>query len=247
MHKRKKEGFYEKYIKRVFDMVCSLLAILCFGWLYIIVALFVKVKLGSPVLFTQLRPGIINSKSGNEKIFRMYKFRSMTDERDEAGTLLPDERRLTSFGKVLRNSSLDELPEIFNILKGDMSIVGPRPQLVKDMVFMTEEQRKRHCVRPGLTGLAQVNGRNDISWEDKLNWDLKYIEKITVVGDIRIIFQTIIKAFVKQEGITKGGMATSEDLGDYLLNKRKISKQEYDKKQDEARKLLKIWRRNGAI
>lgn len=247
MHKRKKEGFYEKYIKRVFDMVCSLLAILCFGWLYIIVALFVKVKLGSPVLFTQLRPGIINSKSGNEKIFRMYKFRSMTDERDEAGTLLPDERRLTSFGKVLRNSSLDELPEIFNILKGDMSIVGPRPQLVKDMVFMTEEQRKRHCVRPGLTGLAQVNGRNDISWEDKLNWDLKYIEKITFVGDIRIIFQTIIKAFVKQEGITKGGMATSEDLGDYLLNKRKISKQEYDKKQDEARKLLKIWRRNGAI
>ncbi|MCI8373996.1 MAG: sugar transferase [Lachnospiraceae bacterium] len=228
-------------------MVCSLLAILCFGWLYIIVALFVKVKLGSPVLFTQLRPGIINSKSGNEKIFRMYKFRSMTDERDEAGTLLPDERRLTSFGKVLRNSSLDELPEIFNILKGDMSIVGPRPQLVKDMVFMTEEQRKRHCVRPGLTGLAQVNGRNDISWEDKLNWDLKYIEKITFVGDIRIIFQTIIKAFVKQEGITKGGMATSEDLGDYLLNKRKISKQEYDKKQDEARKLLKIWRRNGAI
>ena len=171
----------------------------------------------------------------------------MTDERDEAGTLLPDERRLTSFGKVLRNSSLDELPEIFNILKGDMSIVGPRPQLVKDMVFMTEEQRKRHCVRPGLTGLAQVNGRNDISWEDKLNWDLKYIEKITFVGDIRIIFQTIIKAFVKQEGITKGGMATSEDLGDYLLNKRKISKQEYDKKQDEARKLLKIWRRNGAI
>jgi undecaprenyl phosphate N,N'-diacetylbacillosamine 1-phosphate transferase len=247
VHKRKKEGFYEKYIKRVFDMVCSLLAILCFGWLYIIVALFVKVKLGSPVLFTQLRPGIINSKSGNEKIFRMYKFRSMTDERDEAGTLLPDERRLTSFGKVLRNSSLDELPEIFNILKGDMSIVGPRPQLVKDMVFMTEEQRKRHCVRPGLTGLAQVNGRNDISWEDKLNWDLKYIEKITFVGDIRIIFQTIIKAFVKQEGITKGGMATSEDLGDYLLNKRKISKQEYDKKQDEARKLLKIWRRNGAI
>lgn len=151
---------------------------------------------------------------------------------------LPDEVRLTSFGKKLRATSLDELPEAFNILKGDMSIIGPRPQLVRDMVFMTEEQKKRHAVRPGLSGLAQIKGRNDIDWEDKLNWDLKYIKKITFLGDLRIIFETVIKAFVKQEGITDGDMATAEDYGDYLLHNGKVSQEEYDKKQEEAKRLL---------
>ena len=171
---KRKIGFYEKYIKRLFDIVCSLLAIIVFGWLYAIIAVLVKMKLGSPVLFTQPRPG------KDEKIFKMYKFRSMTDERDENGALLPDEARLTKYGKWLRSTSLDELPEAFNILNGTMSVIGPRPQLVKDLVFMTPEQRMRHTAKPGLSGLAQVNGRNDISWEDKLSWDLKYIENITL-------------------------------------------------------------------
>ena len=162
-------SFYTRYSKRFLDIVCSLLAILAFSWLYLIIALLVRWKLGSPILFTQLRPG------KDERIFKMYKFRTMTDARDEKGELLPDEVRLTPFGKWLRATSLDELPEAFNILKGDMSIIGPRPQLVRDMVFMTNEQRKRHTVRPGLSGLAQVNGRNDIDWVDKLAWDLKYI------------------------------------------------------------------------
>lgn len=227
-----KETFYEKYVKRLLDIICALLAIICFCWLYAIVAVLVRVKLGSPVLFTQPRPG------KNEKIFKMYKFRTMTDEKDESGELLSDEIRLTAFGKWLRSTSLDELPEAFNILKGDMSIIGPRPQLVRDMVFMTEKQRKRHSVRPGLSGLAQVNGRNDIDWEDKLDWDLKYIEKITFLGDVKIIFQTVMKAFIKQEGITEGDMATAQDFGDYLLDKGKVSKEEYESRQIEAKGLL---------
>lgn len=236
MHCKKQEQkgptFYELYGKRALDIGCSLAAILCFGWLYAIVALLVKVKLGSPVLFTQPRPG------KDEKIFKMYKFRTMTDERDENGELLPDEVRLTSFGKWLRSTSLDELPEAFNILKGDMSIIGPRPQLVRDMVFMTEEQRKRHSVRPGLSGLAQVNGRNDIDWEDKLDWDLKYIKHISFWGDLKIVLQTVMKAFVKKEGITEGDMATAEDFGDYLLKKQYVSRNEYDMKIMQAEELL---------
>ena len=190
-------------------------------------------KLGSPVLFTQPRPG------KDEKIFKMYKFRSMTDERDENGALLPDEARLTKYGKWLRSTSLDELPEAFNILNGTMSVIGPRPQLVKDLVFMTPEQRMRHTAKPGLSGLAQVNGRNDISWEDKLSWDLKYIENITFIGDIKIIFATVGKAFIKHEGITEGDMATAEDFGDYLLSRGRIGKEEYDLKQAEAEEKLK--------
>ncbi len=230
---KRKIGFYEKYIKRLFDIVCSLLAIIVFGWLYAIIAVLVKMKLGSPVLFTQPRPG------KDEKIFKMYKFRSMTDERDENGALLPDEARLTKYGKWLRSTSLDELPEAFNILNGTMSVIGPRPQLVKDLVFMTPEQRMRHTAKPGLSGLAQVNGRNDISWEDKLSWDLKYIENITFIGDIKIIFATVGKAFIKHEGITEGDMATAEDFGDYLLSRGRIGKEEYDLKQAEAEEKLK--------
>jgi len=165
----------------------------------------------------------------------MYKFRTMTDDRDEAGELLPDEIRLTSFGKWLRSTSLDELPELFNILKGDMSFVGPRPLLVRDMVFMTEQQRERHSVRQGLTGLAQINGRNNILWQDKLEWDAKYIREITFLGDLKIILQTIHTAFIKREGITDGDMATAEDFGEYLLRTGVISEEYYNQKQDEAR------------
>lgn len=234
----RKKGIYEKYIKRAFDILCSLSVIILFWWLYGIVAIMVRVKLGSPVLFTQLRPGMVDKKTGREKIFKMYKFRTMTDQKDESGNLLPDEVRLTKFGAWLRSTSLDELPEIFNILKGDMSIIGPRPQLVRDMVFMTDEQRMRHTAKPGLSGLAQVNGRNAISWEDKLNWDLKYIENVTFWGDIKIIFDTVMKAFIKKEGITEEGMATAEDYGDYLLRIKKITFQSYLDKQNEVKKIL---------
>lgn len=234
----RKCGFYELYIKRLLDIVCSLIAIIVFSWLYIIVAILVRVKLGSPVLFKQPRPGKIDPKTGKEKIFYMYKFRSMSDERDENGNLLPDEIRLGKFGKTLRATSLDELPEAFNILKGDMSIIGPRPQLVRDMVFMTDKQRMRHTAKPGLSGLAQVNGRNDISWDEKLDWDLKYIEKVSFLGDVKIILYTVIKAFIKQEGITDGYMATAYDYGDGLLKSGKVSQEEYDEKQLEAKKLL---------
>lgn len=235
---KRERGFYELYIKRLLDIVCSLIAIILFGWLYIIVAILVLIKLGPPVLFKQLRQGEIDLKTGNEKIFCMYKFRSMSEERDKDGNLLPDEVRLGKFGKALRATSLDELPEVINILKGDMSIVGPRPQLVRDMVFMTDKQRMRHTAKPGLSGLAQVNGRNDISWEEKLDWDLKYIEKVSFPVDVKIIFQTVIKAFLKQEGITDGDMATAYDYGDWLLKAGKVSREVYEEKQREAKKLL---------
>lgn len=230
-------GFYEKNVKRVIDVVCATYAIIVFSPLYLGVALLVKIKLGSPVLFTQDRPGLVGP-DGKETIFKMYKFRTMTDERDKNGELLPDEMRLTKFGKWLRNTSLDELPEAFNILNGTMTLIGPRPQLVRDMVFMTDEQRKRHTAKPGLSGLAQVNGRNAISWEDKINWDLKYIEKISFYEDLRIILLTVKKAFVKQEGITQDDMATAEDLGDYLLRIQKVDQNVYDMKQVEARNIL---------
>ena len=228
---------YRNFFKRVIDIICALLAIIVFCWLYIIVALLVKIKLGSPVLFKQVRPGK-KDKNGNEKLFTLYKFRTMTDQKDENGNLLPDSVRLTKFGAWLRNTSLDELPEAFNILKGDMSVIGPRPQLVRDIVFMTDEQRRRHDVRPGLSGLAQISGRNAISWEDKLATDLKYIQKITFLGDAKIVLKTVGK-FLKQEDITEEGEATATDLGDYLLQKGEITKQEYDRKQEQAKGLLK--------
>ena len=233
-------GFYESYIKRLMDIVCSVAAIAVFSWLYIIVAILVRVKLGSPVLFKQPRPGKIDPETGRETIFYMYKFRSMSDERDMDGNLLPDDVRLSKFGKALRATSLDELPEAFNILKGDMSIIGPRPQLVRDMVFMTAEERMRHTAKPGLSGLAQVNGRNGITWEEKLSWDLKYIENVSFLGDVRIILQTVMKAFVKQEGITDGDMATAYDYGDWLLKAGKIAAEEYEKRQKEAKHLLRM-------
>lgn len=230
-------GFYEKYVKRAIDVTCATGAIVVFSPIYLGVAALVRTKLGSPVLFTQDRPGLVGP-DGKETVFKMYKFRSMTDERDENGELLPDDVRLTKFGKWLRNTSLDELPEAFNILNGTMSVIGPRPQLVRDMVFMTKEQRMRHTAKPGLSGLAQVNGRNAISWEDKMNWDLKYIEKVTFKEDLKIILDTVKKAFIKQEGITQDDMATAEDFGDYLLRTEKVDSKDYEIKQEEAKDIL---------
>ena len=188
---------YKKYFKRLVDIVCSLAAIIVFSWLYIIVAVLVRVKLGSPVIFKQARPG----KDG--KIFNLYKFRTMTDERGENGELLPDDVRLTKFGRMLRKTSLDELPEAFNILKGDMSVVGPRPLLVEYLDYYTEEEMHRHDVTPGLTGLAQINGRNAISWEEKFAWDLEYVNNISFLHDVKIILRTILK-FIKGSDVLDG-------------------------------------------
>lgn len=196
---------YEKYGKRCFDFILAGSAFIILLPVYLILAVLVRYKLGSPVLFTQERPG------KDEKIFKMYKFRSMTSETDEKGQLLPDEVRLTPFGKKLRSSSLDELPELLNIIKGDMSIVGPRPLLVHYLPLYNEEQKKRHNVRPGLTGLAQINGRNALSWEDKFAYDVKYVQKVTLLGDIKIIFQTIVKV-VKRDGISSDTSATMEEF-----------------------------------
>lgn len=228
---KRKDGIYCRYIKRILDILCALAAILVFWWLYVIVAILVRVKLGSPVLFCQERPG------KDEEIFTLCKFRSMTDERGENGELLPDEIRLTHFGKLLRSTSLDELPEVWNILKGDMSVVGPRPQLVRDMVFMTPEQRLRHTVRPGLTGLAQVRGRNAISWEDKLATDLEYIDNISFWTDVKIVLLTVKKVFCRED-ISADGMETAEDFGDYLLRIGAVSEEEYEYFQKESRELL---------
>ena len=225
-------GPYEKYIKRPQDFLCALAALVVLSPMMLIIALLVRIKLGSPVLFTQDRPG----KDG--KIFKLYKFRSMTDERGPDGELLPDHHRLPAFGAFLRSTSLDELPEVFCILKGDMSVVGPRPQLVRDMVFMSDEQRMRHTAKPGLTGLAQVMGRNAITWEEKLDWDLKYIERVTFWGDLKLVLATVKTAFIKAEGITDGENATALDYGDVLLKAGKVSQNEYDQKQSEAKRIL---------
>lgn len=199
-------GIYEKYIKRVLDIVCALAALIVFCWLYAIVAVLVRVKLGSPVLFKQERPG------RNEKIFHLYKFRTMTDEKDENGNLLPDGVRLTKFGRFLRKTSLDELPEAFNILKGDMSVVGPRPLLVKYLPLYNEHQRHRHDVRPGLSGWAQVNGRNTVSWEDKFDYDVEYVNHITFSMDVKIVWMSFIQAFFMREGISSETSVTMEDF-----------------------------------
>ena len=199
-------GPYEKYMKRPLDLVCGLAAIMVFWWLYVIVAVLVRIKLGSPVLFTQERPG------KDEKIFKLYKFRTMTDERDADGNLLPDEDRLTKFGKMLRCTSLDELPEAFNIIKGDMSVIGPRPLLVKYLPRYNEEQKHRHDVKPGLSGLAQVNGRNAISWDDKFRYEVEYVNHITFLTDIKIILKTVGKVFIKREGISSAASDTMEEF-----------------------------------
>ena len=229
--KQGKPGVYARYIKRILDVLLSGCALVVLTPVLLIVAVLVRTKLGSPIIFCQERPG------KDEKIFKMYKFRSMTDARGENGELLPDEVRLTKFGRALRSTSLDELPELWNIFKGDMSIVGPRPQLVRDMVFMTPEQRLRHTVMPGLTGLAQVSGRNAISWEDKLATDLRYIRRITFLGDVKIVLLTVKKVFCRED-ISAEGMDTAEDLGDYLLRTAQVSEEADQELQAESKALL---------
>ncbi len=238
MRLQRKRGFYEKYIKRIFDIICSFLAIVFFCWLYVIIAIIVRVKLGSPVIFKQHRPGLVDPKTGQERIFYMYKFRTMTDEKDEYGDYLSDYVRMTGFGRVLRSTSLDELPEAWNILKGDMSVIGPRPQLVRDMVFMNDIQRMRHTAKPGLSGLAQVMGRNAISWEEKLDWDLKYIENVNIVSDMKILFLTVFKIFGAKGAEGSAETDVTDDYGDALLKEGKITKSEYDALQAHAENLI---------
>ena len=202
---------YRKYFKRPLDIILSLLGLIVLSPIMLLVAILVRVKLGSPVLFKQKRPGL------NEKSFTMYKFRTMTDEKDENGELLPDNVRLTKFGRILRSTSLDELPELFNILKGDMSIVGPRPLLVQYLPLYNEQQKRRHEVRPGLTGYAQVNGRNAITWEEKFDLDIEYVDNISFVGDLMIIFLTLKKVFIR-EGISSSTAVTMEPFRGSKVN-----------------------------
>lgn len=190
---QKRSIIYSKYIKRLLDILISLTFIVLFSWLYLILVILVRIKLGSPVLFCQERPGY------NEKIFKLYKFRTMTDKRDEKGNLLPDSERLTKFGSMLRSTSLDELPEMFNILKGDMSLIGPRPLLVEYLPYYTEEERLRHSVRPGLTGLAQVSGRNYLAWDKRLARDVEYVNHISFIMDVKIIIKTIMVVLKKED------------------------------------------------
>lgn len=226
-------GIYAKYIKRAMDFFLSFCAITVLSPLLIILTVVGVIAMKGNPFFTQLRPG------KNEKIFRLIKFRTMSCQTDKDGNLLPDEKRLTKYGKFLRSTSLDELPELINILKGDMAVIGPRPQLVRDMVFMTEMQRMRHKVRPGLSGLAQISGRNAIKWENKLEYDTEYIQNITFLGDWKIIFFTIKKVFERAD-ISADGMETAEDLGDYLLEKGIVDKEIYAEKQADALKLLRV-------
>lgn len=217
---------YRPFFKRFYDFTLSLVAIIVLSPLLLVLTIVGAIAMGGNPFFVQLRPGK-KDKNGNEKIFKLIKFRTMNNKKDADGNLLPDEQRLTRYGKFLRSTSLDELGELLNILKGDMSIVGPRPQLVRDMAFMTEEQRNRHCVRPGLTGLAQVNGRNTISWENKFAFDEEYVKKITLWKDLKIIFKTVGKVFSRSD-VVREGTVSDMDFGDWLLSEGKISKEEYD-------------------
>ena len=225
---------YRRFWKRFFDFTLSLMALLVLWPVLLALMLLGWIKMKGNPFFTQLRPG------KDEKIFKLIKFRTMTCETDANGDLLPDEQRMTRYGQVLRSTSLDELPELINILKGDMSIVGPRPQLVRDMVFMTPEQRVRHSVRPGLSGLAQVSGRNNISWEEKFEYDLQYINSgITLWNDIKIVFMTVGKVF-KREDTVREGTVSDLDFGDYLLQKGEVTEETYATRQKEAKELMHI-------
>lgn len=223
---------YKQFFKRFWDIVLSLLALVVLSWLFIILTVVGAIAMKGNPFFVQKRPGK-RKKNGEEKIFKLIKFRTMSNAKDKDGNLLPDEKRLNSYGKFLRSTSLDEFPEALNILIGDMSIIGPRPQLVRDLVFMSEEQRQRHNVRPGLSGLAQVKGRNNISWEQKFEYDLIYIKKISIFYDIGIIFMTIGKMF-KRSDVAREGTSSDIDFGDWLLQEGKVSKEEYKKKISKA-------------
>lgn len=228
---------YRVFFKRFYDILLSGIALIALSPVFIVLIILGAIKMKGNPFFTQLRPGKINKRTGKEKIFKLIKFRTMTCEKDENGEFLPDEKRLTRYGKILRSTSLDELPELINIFIGNMSIVGPRPQLIRDMVFMNEEQRIRHSVRPGLTGLAQVSGRNNITWEQKFDFDLRYIKKISLLRDIKIILLTVLKVF-KMSDISRDGMETDIDFGQWLIKKGDVSQEEFNKKQEEAKILI---------
>jgi len=224
------DGIYSKYLKRPLDIILSIVMLVLLSPLVLVLYVLVKIKCGSPVVFKQYRPG------HGEKIFKIFKFRTMTSEKDEKGELLPDGMRLTEFGRFLRATSLDELPELFNILIGDMSFVGPRPHLIKEIVFMNDEQRKRHKVLPGLTGLAQINGRNELSWDERLALDTEYIKTISFWGDCKILFLTAVKV-LKREGVNTNGMDTFELYGDYVLRSKLINEQAYIEKLEISKSI----------
>ena len=229
---------YRQFFKRFWDIILSFLAITVFSPLIIILMIVGAIAMKGNPFFIQKRPGK-KDKNGKERIFSLIKFRTMSNAKDKDGNLLPDDKRLNGYGKFLRSTSLDELPEAFNIFIGDMSVIGPRPQLIKDMVFMSEEQRYRHDVRPGLSGLAQVNGRNNITWEQKFEYDLLYIKNINIFSDIGLIFKTVFKAFIKREDTVREGTSSDMDFGDWLLQEGKITKEEYKKKQQDAVVILR--------
>ncbi len=235
---------YAKCFKRIIDFTLSLIAILVLSPVLLILIVVGAIAMRGNPFFVQLRPGK-KGKGGKEKIFKLIKFRTMDNRKDKDGNLLPDDVRLNKYGRILRSISLDELPELFNILAGDMSIVGPRPQLVRDMTFMTNEQRRRHDVRPGLTGYAQINGRNNITWEQKFEYDLEYIDNgITLVNDIDIIFRTVGKV-LKCSDTVREGTSSDIDLGDWLKLEGKVTDSEYEQKLDEAKLLLGISEKMG--
>lgn len=229
---------YANFFKRFFDFFLSLIALIVLSPILLILLIVGAIAMKGNPIFVQPRPGR-KDKDGKERIFYLLKLRTMTNERDANGDLLPDEKRLNGYGRFLRSTSADELPSLINILRGDLSIVGPRPQLVRDMVFMTPEQRRRHNVRPGLTGLAQVNGRNNITWEEKFEWDARYIEKITLWGDVKIIFKTVGKV-LKRSDTVREGTVSDMDFGDWLISEGRVTREEYDEKQSEARELLNV-------
>lgn len=233
-------ALYRRFFKRFYDVLLSGLALLILSPLLIVLTVVGAIKMKGNPFFTQPRPGRINKRTGKESIFKLIKFRTMTNAKDEDGNLLPDEQRLNKYGKFLRSTSLDELPELINIFIGQMSIVGPRPLLVRDMVFMTDEQRKRHTVRQGLTGLAQVNGRNNVTWERKLQYDIEYVYGgISLLKDIKIVFQTVGKVFSRSDTVREG-TASDIDLGDWLLIEGKVDKAEYDEKRERAKELIEV-------
>lgn len=233
----KVSSVYKSFFKRFFDIILSLLALAVLSPVLIILMIVGAIAMGGNPFFVQKRPGRVSKRTGKERIFSIIKFRTMSNRTDKDGNLLPDEQRLNGYGRLLRSTSLDELPELLNILVGDMSIVGPRPQLVRDMVFMSDAQRARHSVRPGLTGLAQVKGRNNLSWEQKFEYDIEYINNITFLGDLKLIFGTVGKV-LKREDTVREGTASDIDFGDYLLQNGSVDAQTYESKQSEAKELI---------